>query len=190
MRTTQSQSTASKAIDSILRKRNVTDKISKLSAAPRALPPLRTVTFPLKLGPPSQYLQKIPSNPFPPSNLIKPALTAFTATMDSVISNATKLVQPPHPFYPLEANIVGYLANQYSTITLLGIFAAGCTAILGMTHLLVGKTNPRLPSGEKAVILWFILCELGWPWLRRMNGRGLMCWVLDCSGDYTFLLRG
>ena len=80
--------------------------------------------------------------------------------MNEIIANATKVVQNPHPFYPLEANIVGYLANQYSTLTLLGIFAAGCVGILGTAHLLVGKLNPRLPKGEKAAILWFILCEL------------------------------
>ena len=79
--------------------------------------------------------------------------------MDRAVANTTKMVQNPHPFYPLEANIVGYLANQYSTLTLLGIFAAGCVGILGTTHLLVGRFNPRLSNGEKAAILWFILCE-------------------------------
>ena len=78
--------------------------------------------------------------------------------MDEFVANATKTVQNPHPFYPLEANIVGYLANQYSTLTLLGIFAAGCLSILGTAHLLVGRLNPRLPKGDKAVLLWFILC--------------------------------
>jgi len=90
--------------------------------------------------------------------------------MDSIISNATKIVQPPHPFYPLEANIVGYLANQYSTLPLLAIFAVGCAGILGTTHLLVGRMNPRLPSGEKAAVLWFILCKLGGVHVRRARG--------------------
>ena len=92
----------------------------------------------------------------------------FTPAMDT-FTNATKMVQPPHPFYPLEANIVGYLANQYSTITLLSIFAAGCVVILGATHVLAGRLNPRLPSGEKWAILWFILCELC-PQYRQNDG--------------------
>ena len=67
---------------------------------------------------------------------------------------------PPHPFYPIEANIVGYLANEWSVVTLLGIFAAGWVVILGTTLVLVRRHNPSLPSTEKASILWFVLSKL------------------------------
>lgn len=70
--------------------------------------------------------------------------------------NLTKI---PHPFYPLEAEIVGYLANEWSVPTLLGVFAAGWAVILGITSVLVKRHNPSLPSGEKAAILWFVLCK-------------------------------
>lgn len=73
--------------------------------------------------------------------------------------NATQIPQPPHPFYPLEANIVGYLVNEASVPKLLGGFAAGCIVILGVTLALVRGHNPKLPSGEKAAILWFVLCK-------------------------------
>ena len=65
--------------------------------------------------------------------------------------------QAIHPFYPLEAKIVGYLANQWSVTTLLGIFAGGWLVILGATLVLVRSHNPDLPSREKATILWFVL---------------------------------
>lgn len=78
--------------------------------------------------------------------------------MDTLrIMNSTKI---PHPFYPIEAEIVGYLANEWSVPTLLGVFAAGWAVILGITLLLVKRHNPSLPSGEKAAILWFVLCKL------------------------------
>lgn len=82
------------------------------------------------------------------------------SVMDQYVSNATSIV--PHPFYPLEAKIVGYLANEWSVPTLLGLFAAGWVAILGVTLLLVRQHNPDLPSREKATILWFVLsvCSL------------------------------
>ena len=77
--------------------------------------------------------------------------------MADYILNATNLPQAVHPFYPLEANIVGYLANRWSVPTLLGIFAAGWVVILGITLALVRSHNPNLPSREKATILWFVL---------------------------------
>ncbi len=78
--------------------------------------------------------------------------------MDGYI-NTTLLPPAPHPFYPVEANIVGYLANKWSVTTLLGIFAAGWVVILGMTLALVRRHNPALPSTDKASILWFVLSE-------------------------------
>ncbi|MCJ1344278.1 hypothetical protein MMC31_002481 [Peltigera leucophlebia] len=77
--------------------------------------------------------------------------------MADFIVNSTRMAQPPHPFYPLEANIVGYLANEFSVLQLLGLFAAGCALILGFTLVLIRAHNPRLPSSEKATILWFVL---------------------------------
>lgn len=91
--------------------------------------------------------------------------------MDSYL-NTSKLPQPPHPFYPLEANIVGYLANKWSVPTLLGIFASGWVVILGSTLAMVRRHNPALPSIDKATILWFVLSE--WGKLvpqRRYRGR-------------------
>jgi len=71
-----------------------------------------------------------------------------------------KIVQPPHPFYPLEANIVGWLANEWSVLTLLGLFAGGWVVILGATLALVRNHNPHLLGQEKATILWFVLSEI------------------------------
>lgn len=66
---------------------------------------------------------------------------------------------PPHPFYPLEANIVGYLANKWSVPMLLGVFALGWVVILGTTSMLVKRHNPMLSSVDKASILWFVLSK-------------------------------
>lgn len=59
---------------------------------------------------------------------------------------------------------MGYLANEWSVLKLLGIFATGCGIILAITLALVKGHNPNLRSTEKATILWFVLCELGTPW--------------------------
>ena len=71
--------------------------------------------------------------------------------------NNTKIPHPPHPFYPIEIEIVGYLANDWSVPALLGFFAAGWVVILSVTLAVVKRFNPYIPSREKAVIMWFIL---------------------------------
>jgi cholestenol delta-isomerase len=63
----------------------------------------------------------------------------------------------PHPFYPVEAKIVGYLANEASVSQLLGTFAAGCIVVLGTTLALIKGHNPTLSTTEKAAILWNVL---------------------------------
>lgn len=107
--------------------------------------------------------------------------------MADFIVNSTRMAQPPHPFYPLEANIVGYLANEISVLQLLGLFAAGCAVILGFTLVLVRAHNPRLPSSEKAIILWFVLCEFSNTMTDSMR---MLIWAFSIQpGLYTFFSR-
>lgn len=54
---------------------------------------------------------------------------------------------------------MGYLANEWSVLKLLGVFGLGCVVLLGLTLAVVTRQNPSLPSREKATILWFVLCK-------------------------------
>lgn len=83
--------------------------------------------------------------------------------MDTFI-NATR----PHPFYPVEANIVGYLANEATVLQLLGTFGAGCIVVLSLTLALVKGHNPNLPAKEKAAVLWNVLSRLANPSTRHL----------------------
>ena len=67
---------------------------------------------------------------------------------------------PPHPFYPPELNLAGYLANDWNIPTLLAVFAACGALVLGTTHLIISKVNPSLQGWNRALVLWFVLCEL------------------------------
>ena len=80
--------------------------------------------------------------------------------MANLLANVTDIPLPPHPFYPPEANVVGYIANEWSVPTLLGLFAAGWVFILGTTHILVNKVNPYLSRGDSAAILWHVLSRI------------------------------
>lgn len=77
-----------------------------------------------------------------------------------------ELLGGPTGHFPIEAVIVGYLANTASVPALLGIFAAGCAIIVGLTHLLVKYHNPSLSSADKWAISWFVLSESTVPWAQ------------------------
>lgn len=82
-----------------------------------------------------------------------------------------KVLGGPTGHFPVEAEIVGYLANSWSVLTLLGMFAAGWAVILGATKLLVERHNPTLRFRDKAAILWFVLS-------RSKDSLPLLCMTL------------
>lgn len=70
-----------------------------------------------------------------------------------------KLSHPPHPYYPPEAELIGYLENEYSVLKLLVYFAAGCVGILGSTLAIVTRIRPSMNRADQLAILWFVLCK-------------------------------
>lgn len=79
-----------------------------------------------------------------------------------LVKNATELASPLHPYYPLEVEIVGYLANEWSVLLLLGIFFGGCAVIFSLTYMIIKKVQPTMPTHEVWTVMWFVLSE----WLR------------------------
>ncbi|KAI9751757.1 MAG: hypothetical protein M1815_000944 [Lichina confinis] len=71
--------------------------------------------------------------------------------------NVTALPVAAHPYYPVEAEIVGYLANEYSTPVLLTIFIAGIVAISSLSFAVINANGAHLRTSEKSTALWFIL---------------------------------
>ncbi|KAJ9193370.1 hypothetical protein DTO166G4_144 [Paecilomyces variotii] len=69
----------------------------------------------------------------------------------------SKLSHPPHPYYPPEAELIGYLENEYSVLKLLVYFAAGCAGILGSTLAIVTRIRPSMNRADQLAILWFVL---------------------------------
>jgi cholestenol Delta-isomerase len=80
---------------------------------------------------------------------------------------ATNETKTAHPFYPIEAEIVGYLANDWDVPTLLTYFAAIWITILGATWGTVKRLNADLSTGDQICILWFVLSE----WSVRPFGQ-------------------
>ncbi|KAI4275495.1 MAG: hypothetical protein LQ337_003178 [Flavoplaca oasis] len=89
----------------------------------------------------------------------KDTLTNLADT-EECTSPIAKVLGGPTGHFPVEAEIVGYLANTWSVPTLLVAFAAGWAVILGATNIGVRRHNPALGSGDRAAILWFVLSTL------------------------------
>lgn len=73
-------------------------------------------------------------------------------------SNVTKLTaQVIHPYFPVDAEIVGYAANEWSVPALLGAFFGACTALFTGTYFVAKSINPKLRRDELVTIMWFVL---------------------------------
>jgi cholestenol Delta-isomerase len=64
---------------------------------------------------------------------------------------------PPHPFYPPELNLVGYIANEWSMTKLLTVFFGSVGAYLSTTFLIVRSFNPKLNGRDLGTVVWFVL---------------------------------
>ncbi|KAF1952268.1 EBDP4, emopamil-binding protein [Byssothecium circinans] len=73
-------------------------------------------------------------------------------------TNLTTPSLPLHPYYPIEAQIVGYVANKWNTFELCSLFATGCAVIFSITYMIVKKVRPNVSVSDLTVILWFVLC--------------------------------
>jgi len=85
--------------------------------------------------------------------------------MDAVASalgaNSSTAAIPLHPYYPLEVEIIGYLANESSVLLLLGIFAALVAALLGGTRVIAKMVQPHIQDTELLCVMWFVMSK--WP---------------------------
>ena len=109
-----------------------------------------------------------PTNTTSTARLPGHSLTMFGRTSEP----STVLSHPPHPFYPLEVELVGYLANDKNTVQLLGIFAAGCVLICSATWTGMNRYAPTLGVKDRLATLWFVLSmrsHLPGCWIRNAN---------------------
>ncbi|KAJ5081480.1 hypothetical protein NUU61_009744 [Penicillium alfredii] len=65
---------------------------------------------------------------------------------------------PVHPYYPLNLEIGGYLANEWKSWDLVSIFVTGCTIIFLASYLLVMRVQPKISTNDLLTLKWFALC--------------------------------
>lgn len=78
----------------------------------------------------------------------------------TLLGNAHKPTYAPHPYYPLEAQIVGYLPNEHSVLYLLSVASIACAVLLVSTYAAAKWQNPVLQTHNIAIVMWFVLCKI------------------------------
>ncbi len=81
---------------------------------------------------------------------------AAVAAAEIAILNKTRI---PHPYYPLDVEIVGYLVNEWSVPYMMALWFSGCGVLMWAGTWLLTRWKPSLRGTEKATALWFLLCE-------------------------------
>ncbi|EHY60465.1 hypothetical protein HRR83_000224 [Exophiala dermatitidis] len=62
-----------------------------------------------------------------------------------------------HPYFPIEAEIVNFIANDMTLFQLLAAFGTGCVGILSVGWLIASSAGPKLRKQDKFMVLWFCL---------------------------------
>lgn len=70
----------------------------------------------------------------------------------------TMATTPLHPYYPLDAELIGYQANDRHFLTLIGLFAGICLSVFGVTVGFCRRVRPGIGWGEVGVVTWFVVC--------------------------------
>jgi cholestenol delta-isomerase len=80
----------------------------------------------------------------------------------------------PHPFYPPETEIIGYVANTESPVKLVSLFFVGAALALTVILLVLDRVGSHLRRAEKLTVIWFYLSGL----------RSLRSWDSFLSGQW------
>jgi hypothetical protein len=79
-----------------------------------------------------------------------------------VVDDTAMNPEVTHPYYPVDIEISGYVANEWPFLTLLVILGSACAFILALARGVTRYLRPDLPRSEVLTVLWFILCEHQW----------------------------
>jgi cholestenol delta-isomerase len=107
----------------------------------------------------------------------KSTFAPSVSSMAEIPIPTPEFIQPLHPYYPLEAEIVGYLANEWNTVQLCSMFASGCAVIFVLTYTITTRVRPNVSVGDLATVMWFVLCGC-----IHLFFEGYFAWNFDRMG--------
>jgi cholestenol Delta-isomerase len=68
---------------------------------------------------------------------------------------STDLPLQPHPYYPADLILPGYVPNDLDATRLMVGFAAMCAVVFSIAYLV----NDDLKFSDRLTVVWFVICE-------------------------------
>lgn len=87
-----------------------------------------------------------------------PRNTLYKSNLQSAVTVMAVEYESLHPYYPVDAHINGYVANENPVPRVLATASTGCTITLGTVLAAVSYTRPALSKADRLAILWFFFC--------------------------------
>jgi hypothetical protein len=103
------------------------------------------------------------------SYIVDKVVSQLAGCSRAIVEGAMKV---SHPYYPVDVEIPGYLANEWPFTTLLALFGSACASIIASAWAITKAVRPDHPRFEVLTVLWFVLCE--YRDLRRFSPPQLM----------------
>ncbi|GKT53904.1 emopamil binding protein [Colletotrichum tofieldiae] len=76
---------------------------------------------------------------------------------------------PWHPYYPMNAELPHYTANETPLPKLLVTFAATIASVVVVTVMVARRIHPNMITSDQLIVAWFALCYFIWNH-RRLAG--------------------
>jgi hypothetical protein len=61
----------------------------------------------------------------------------------------------PHPYYPADLILRGYVPNDLDATRLVVTFGSTCAVVFGIAYLV----NDDLKFSDRLIVVWFVICE-------------------------------
>nr|OQO26760.1 hypothetical protein B0A51_05644 [Rachicladosporium sp. CCFEE 5018] len=82
---------------------------------------------------------------------------AAAAAALALNKTANSVLYPPHPYYPLDALVNGYVENKDGVPYLLTLFFGACAILFTATYFVGQSVTPKLNRVELFSTMWFVL---------------------------------
>jgi len=71
----------------------------------------------------------------------------------------TSVPEPGHPYFPMDAVILGYLPNTTGVFELIATFGAIVSAVIGLAVWQTTRTRKPVRPIDQFAVGWFALCK-------------------------------
>lgn len=76
----------------------------------------------------------------------------------------------PHPYYPLDSDLVGYVANTWTVGGVFAVFTTGVVTVMTIARVITKRVNPTLRPRDRWLAAWFMVCKYTYPLLLFTRG--------------------